>query len=96
MIMATPAWIQEVSTDTANMSEKDAANAQAMGLGYRFEHHFRAQGTSKSMARNKTSKASAHAFIVKAFDGSTASSVIAGSRRCFLMDARSVAWRIRR
>jgi len=45
MIMATPAWIQEVSTDTASMSEQEAANAQAMGLGYRFEHHFRAQGT---------------------------------------------------
>jgi hypothetical protein len=45
MTMVTPAWVQEVSTDTANMSEKDAANAMAMGLGYRFEHHFRAQGT---------------------------------------------------
>jgi hypothetical protein len=45
MIMATPAWVQEVSTDTASMSSADAANAQAMGLGYRFEHHFRARGS---------------------------------------------------
>ena len=45
MTMVTPAWVQEVSSDTANMSATDAANAQAMGLGYRFEHHFRAQGT---------------------------------------------------
>lgn len=44
MTMATPAWVQEVSTDTASMSPQEAANAQAMGLGYRFEHHFRAQG----------------------------------------------------
>jgi hypothetical protein len=44
MTMVTPAWVQENSADTANMSEKDAANAQAMGLGYRFEHHFRAKG----------------------------------------------------
>jgi len=45
MTMATPAWVQEVSADTAKMSAQEAANAQAMGLGYRFEHHFRAQGT---------------------------------------------------
>jgi len=44
LTMVTPAWVQEVSADVANMSEKDAANAQAMGLGYRFEHHFRASG----------------------------------------------------
>lgn len=44
MTMATPAWVQENSVDTAHMSERDAANAQAMGLGYRFEHHFRARG----------------------------------------------------
>lgn len=44
MTMVTPAWVQENSVDVANMSEKDAANAQAMGLGYRFEHHFRAAG----------------------------------------------------
>jgi prepilin-type processing-associated H-X9-DG protein len=44
MTMATPAWVQEVSGDIANMTAEQAANAQAMGLGYRFEHHFRAQG----------------------------------------------------
>jgi hypothetical protein len=45
MTMATPAWVQEVSGDTAGMSAADAANAAAMGMGYRFEHHFRAHGT---------------------------------------------------
>ena len=45
MIMATPAWVQEVSADTASMNSTEAANAQAMGLGYRFEHHFRARGS---------------------------------------------------
>ena len=44
MTMATPAWVQEVSGDIANMTKEEAANAQAMGLGYRFEHHFRAKG----------------------------------------------------
>jgi prepilin-type processing-associated H-X9-DG protein len=44
MTMATPAWVQEVSADTSKLSAAEAANAQAMGLGYRFEHHFRAQG----------------------------------------------------
>jgi prepilin-type processing-associated H-X9-DG protein len=45
MTMVTPAWVQEVSGDIAHMTAQEAANAQAMGLGYRFEHHFRAQGT---------------------------------------------------
>jgi hypothetical protein len=44
MTMVTPAWVQEVSAETASMSAQDADNAQAMGLGYRLEHHFRAQG----------------------------------------------------
>lgn len=44
MTMVTPAWVQEVSTDTDKMTEKEADNAQAMGMGYRYEHHFRAQG----------------------------------------------------
>jgi prepilin-type processing-associated H-X9-DG protein len=45
MTMVTPAWVQEFSGDIAQMTAQEAANAQAMGLGYRFEHHFRAQGT---------------------------------------------------
>jgi prepilin-type processing-associated H-X9-DG protein len=53
MVMATPAWVQEVSADTANMTKKEAANAQAMGLGYRFEHHFRAQGTLEIDGRTR-------------------------------------------
>jgi hypothetical protein len=44
MTMVTPAWVQEYSIDP-NMSEIEKANAAAMGLGYRFEHHFRAVGT---------------------------------------------------
>jgi len=44
MTMVTPAWVQETRIDP-NMSEIDKANAAAMGLGYRFEHHFRAVGT---------------------------------------------------
>ncbi len=45
MTMVTPAWVQEFSGDIENMSKEEAENAQAMGLGYRYEHHFRATGT---------------------------------------------------
>jgi hypothetical protein len=44
MTMVTPAWVQEYNIDP-NMSEIEKANAGAMGLGYRFEHHLRAVGT---------------------------------------------------
>jgi hypothetical protein len=44
MTMVTPAWVQETHIDP-NMSEIEKANAAAMGLGYRFEHHFRAVGS---------------------------------------------------
>ena len=44
MTMVTPAWVQETNLDP-QMSEIDRANAAAMGLGYRFEHHLRAVGT---------------------------------------------------
>jgi prepilin-type processing-associated H-X9-DG protein len=53
MTMATPAWVQEVSGDTANMTETEAANAQAMGLGYRMEHHFRARGVLEIDGRKR-------------------------------------------
>jgi prepilin-type processing-associated H-X9-DG protein len=53
MTMVTPAWVQEVSSDTASMSETDAANAQAMGMGYRFEHHFRTQGVLEIGGRKR-------------------------------------------
>ena len=44
MEMVTPAWVQENATDTSGMSEIEMANAGAMGLGYRLEHHFLATG----------------------------------------------------
>jgi hypothetical protein len=44
MTMVTPAWVQETDINP-NMSEIEKANAAAMGLGYRFEHHLRAVGT---------------------------------------------------
>jgi hypothetical protein len=57
MLMVTPAWVQENSVDIATMSEKQAANAQAMGLGYRFEHHFRASGVFSIDGRQHEFKA---------------------------------------
>jgi hypothetical protein len=44
MTMVTPAWVQETTIDS-KMSEIEKANAAAMGLGYRFEHHLRALGS---------------------------------------------------
>lgn len=43
--MVTPAWVQDYSPDTvAKMSAKDAAEVAYMGVGWRFEHLFRAHG----------------------------------------------------
>ncbi len=44
MTMVTPAWVQETRLDDS-MSQVEKDNAAAMGLGFRFEHHFRAVGT---------------------------------------------------
>ncbi len=57
MTMVTPAWVQEVKADPATMSALEIANAEAMGLGYRFEHHFRAQGTLEIDGRKRDFKA---------------------------------------
>ncbi len=44
--MATPAWIQDNSTlDTSKMTDAERADAESMGIGYRFEHLFRAKGS---------------------------------------------------
>lgn len=46
MVMATPAWVQENSTvDLSKLSEAERADAESMGIGYRFEHLFRASGS---------------------------------------------------
>jgi prepilin-type processing-associated H-X9-DG protein len=46
MVMATPAWVQENSTvELSKLSEAERADAESMGIGYRFEHLFRATGT---------------------------------------------------
>lgn len=44
--MATPAWIQDNSqVDMSKMSEAERADAESMGIGYRFEHLFRSKGS---------------------------------------------------
>lgn len=44
--MVTPAWVQDFSpAKVAQMSEEEAAEAAFMGIGWRFEHLFRARGT---------------------------------------------------
>lgn len=46
MTMVTPAWVQDTGPDKlATMTAEAAADAAFMGLGYRFEHLFRAEGT---------------------------------------------------
>lgn len=44
--MVTPAWVQDLSPEkVAKMSPRDADEAKYMGIGWRFEHLFRARGT---------------------------------------------------
>jgi hypothetical protein len=46
MVMATPAWVQENSTlDLTKLSAAERVDAESMGIGYRFEHLFRATGS---------------------------------------------------
>lgn len=46
MKMVTPAWIQDNSAErVASMTEKEKKDAEYMGLGWRFEHLFRCEGT---------------------------------------------------
>lgn len=72
LTMVTPAWIQEVSADVEKMSAQDSANAQAMGLGYRFEHHFRAQGVLEVDGKRREFKATGtriHRQSIRRLDG---------------------------
>jgi hypothetical protein len=74
MTMATPAWVQEFSGDTSNMTPTEAANAQSMGLGYRIEHHFRAQGTLEIDGHKRDFKATGtriHRQSVRRLEGFT-------------------------
>jgi prepilin-type processing-associated H-X9-DG protein len=74
MTMVTPAWVQEVSADTASVTAEQAANAQAMGLGYRFEHHFRAQGRLTVDGRSREFKGNGtriHRQSVRRLEGFT-------------------------
>lgn len=46
MTMVTPPWVQDTGTDkVSQMDAADAADAGFMGIGYRFEHLFRATGS---------------------------------------------------
>jgi hypothetical protein len=46
MVMAAPAWVQQTSAEAlAAMKKTEAAEAGFMGIGYRFEQLFRAEGT---------------------------------------------------
>jgi hypothetical protein len=74
MTMATPAWIQEFSGDIAGLSETAAANAQAMGLGLRFEHHFRARGVFEIDGHRRDFKATGtriHRQSIRRLEGFT-------------------------
>jgi hypothetical protein len=43
--MVTPAWVQDISPEkVAQMSQAEAIEASNMGIGWRFEHLFRARG----------------------------------------------------
>jgi hypothetical protein len=45
LTMVTPGWVHDYPADkVAQMSETDAADAASMGIGWRIEHMFRAEG----------------------------------------------------
>ena len=72
MTMVTPAWVQQVSADTSSMTAEQSANAQAMGLGYRVEHHFRAHGTLEVDGRKRRFDATGtriHRQSIRRLDG---------------------------
>jgi hypothetical protein len=57
--MVTPAWIQDNSPEAvAKMTEADAIEAANMGIGWRFEHLFRAQGVFHVDGRDREFKGS--------------------------------------
>ena len=55
MTMVTPAWVQETRIDP-NMSETEKANAGAMGIGYRFEHHLRDRDPTTAKPTNSRAR----------------------------------------
>jgi hypothetical protein len=74
MTMATPAWVQEVAIDPTKMTAEEIANAESMGLGYRFEHHFRAQGTLEIDGKKRDFKATGtriHRQSIRRLEGFT-------------------------
>lgn len=55
--MVTPAWVQDLSPEkVAKMSEADATDAASMGIGWRFEHLFRARGVFHIDGQDRTFK----------------------------------------
>lgn len=72
MTMVTPAWVQQFGADTAGLDAQQAANAQAMGLGYRLEHHFRAHGRLSIDGRTRAFRATGtriHRQSIRRLDG---------------------------
>jgi hypothetical protein len=58
LTMVTPAWVQDNSPErVARMSEAEAIEAANMGIGYRIEHLFRAEGWFEIDGRRRDFKA---------------------------------------
>lgn len=58
LTMVTPAWVQDNSPErVARMSEAEAIEAANMGIGYRIEHLFRAEGWLEIDGRRRDFKA---------------------------------------
>jgi hypothetical protein len=56
--MVTPAWVQETNKlDFAKLSAAEIADAESMGIGFRFEHLFRAVGTLEVDGETRAFKA---------------------------------------
>ena len=55
LTMVTPCWVQDLTPEkVAQMSEADAIEAANMGIGWRLEHLFRAEGTFTIDGQSRT------------------------------------------
>lgn len=73
LTMVTPCWVQDHTPEkVAQMSQREADDARSMGVGYRMEHLFRAEGRLEIDGKSRDFKATGnriHRQSVRPLDG---------------------------
>lgn len=73
LTMVTPCWVQDNTPEKiAQMTEREADDARSMGVGYRMEHQFRAEGRLEIDGKSRNFKATGnriHRQSVRPLDG---------------------------